>query len=108
MDVVKLIPKPAPKLEPLFERSWEVGKYTVTMTVPPLVPKRAEQRLIPVLTWEPRLPKKLTHPEELDYAFGLGGAIEAASNAVCEELDDCGVITNQMTGEMIVYDHRYE
>jgi hypothetical protein len=57
-----------------LSRTWSVGRYTVTLTVPPLRPAGV---LNAVVEWSPSVPAKLT-PDELEqYRAGRDDAIRA-------------------------------
>lgn len=57
---------------PALVRSWAVGRYTATLTVPPL----ASGVIHAVIEWEPHIPNDLTSEELGAYHRGLNAAIQ--------------------------------
>lgn len=55
---------------PSLTRSWQVGRYTATLTVPPL----AQGVMHAVIEWEPHCPKDLTADEQQAYRRGRDAA----------------------------------
>lgn len=58
----------------VLSRSWLVGRYTVTMTVPPIV---AGQVRSVAIEWSPDQPRRLTDAEIEQYRRGRNDAIQA-------------------------------
>lgn len=55
---------------PSLVRTWSVGRYTATLTVPPL-----ERGVVhAVIEWEPHCPKDLTADEQRAYRYGRDAA----------------------------------
>lgn len=52
-------------------RSWPVGKYSVTMTIP----RTGSGVLAASVEWEPHLPKRLTEAELQQYRAGRDAAL---------------------------------
>lgn len=52
-------------------RSWSVGKYRVTMTIP----RSGSGLLAATVEWEPYLPKRLTDAELRQYRAGRDAAL---------------------------------
>lgn len=55
-------------------RSWSVGPYTATLTVPKAKPG---QTVAAVIEWEPRVPQRLKPAEIEQYRAGRDAAIKA-------------------------------
>ena len=53
-----------------LSRTWQVGRYTATLTVPPLVSGVVHA----VIEWEPRVPNDLNVSEVQAYRTGLMAA----------------------------------
>jgi hypothetical protein len=59
--------------EPVFVRSWPVGRWTATLIVPPIIPG---QRGTAAVEWSPALPgRPLTASERAQYQAGRDDAI---------------------------------
>ncbi len=54
-----------------ISRSWSVGRYTVTMTIP----RSGSGLLAATVEWDPRLPKRLTEAELQQYRAGRDAAL---------------------------------
>ena len=67
-----------------FTRSWRVGRYTATLTVPTPRPGKVASA---VIDWEPHVPTALTREEREQYRAGRDAAIRSLGiNAVVIEL----------------------
>jgi len=59
----------------IYEASWEVGRFRVTLTVPPI---QAGAAICASCEWDPRMPgRPLTVSERAQYDAGMQKAIEA-------------------------------
>jgi len=63
----------------MLSRSWRVGRYTATLTVPP--PRRG-QIASAVIEWEPKVPGHLTEAELDQYRNGRDGALADLAGAL--------------------------
>jgi hypothetical protein len=64
-------------IEPAFVHSWQVGRWTATLTVPPIIPG---QRGTAVVEWSPAMPgRPLTATERAQYQAGRDEAIAELS-----------------------------
>jgi hypothetical protein len=69
-----------------FVHTWRVGRWTVTLTVPPIAPGFVRQA---VAEWEPAMPgRPLTASEHAQYQAGLARAMQSAAQlAVAAKTD---------------------
>jgi len=63
----------------VLSRSWTVGRYTATLTVPR--PKHGAVAAA-VIEWDPDVPQRLTDEEMEQYRRGRNAALEAMSKAL--------------------------
>ena len=64
---------------PAFARTWQVGRYMATLTVPQLKPGRV---LNAVIEWSPDRPGRLTAAEWSEYRAGRNAAMAAMAEAM--------------------------
>lgn len=62
-----------------FLRTWGVGAYRVTLTIPRVQPGQAVGA---VIEWSPRIPEHLSVAELNEYRAGRDAALAAASQAL--------------------------
>ena len=65
---------------PTAFRSWPVGDYTVTLTIPSRASDAAPAAIS--ITWDPRMPSRLTDSELNQYRAGRNAAIAELSAAM--------------------------
>lgn len=62
-----------------FSHSWAVGRWTATLTMPPIVPGAVRHA---ICEWSPSLPgRRFTAAEQRQYDAGLAKAMQLAQEA---------------------------
>ena len=70
-----------------MSRSWKVGRYTATLTVPQV---RRGEFASAVVEWEPHAPRRLSPKEIAQYQAGRNEALAA----VCREIGINGLVVD--------------